>query len=75
LIALLQEANPTLPGERYFFLNLLMALRSRGDLTTVKQLLQDYYDLFHEAASLSEPQERQAWGRFHPQYLQSVFQL
>jgi hypothetical protein len=75
LIALLQEANSALPGERYFFLNLLMALRSRGDLTTVEQLLRDYYDLFHKAALLSGPQERQAWGRFHPLSLQSVFHL
>ncbi len=74
LVALLKKTDPNLPRERYFFLNLLMALRCRGEVTTVEQLLQDYY-VFHQAASLSGSQERQAWGFFHPQRLQAVFHL
>jgi hypothetical protein len=73
LIALLDEANPTLLLERYFFLNLLMALHNQAKLTQVERLLRDYYERFHGAESLAGPQERQAWGFFHPTHLQSIF--
>jgi hypothetical protein len=62
-----------LPDERYFFLNLLAALRSRGYFTPAERLLQDYYERFHGAESLAGPQERKAWGFFHPQHLQTIF--
>jgi hypothetical protein len=75
LISLLKDANPTLPAERYFFLNLLAALRSRGDLTTVEQLLRDYYDRFHGAAFSAGPQEHRAWSYFHQPHLRPLLQL
>ena len=75
LLAALKELDPQVPGERYFFLNLLMAWRSRGHDAVVAQLLRDYDDRFHDAAASFAAPERQAWGLLHPPQLRKRFYL
>lgn len=75
LTALLGISNPAMKLERYFFLNLLAALRTPGDGGRAEQLLRDYYDHFHTAGQSAGPEERQAWAYFHPLHLQPFFRI
>jgi hypothetical protein len=73
LVALLQDCEATAPHERFFFLNLLVALCVQGRTPRAMQLLKEYYHRFHDNRQLAGPAERHAWGLFHRHYLLPQF--
>jgi hypothetical protein len=73
LVALLQDCDATAPQERFFFLNLLVALCVQGRKPRALQLLKAYYRQFHDNRQLAGPAERQAWGLFHRRHLLPQF--
>ncbi len=75
LTALLKVSDPCVASERYYFLNLLAALRAEGAGRQAEALLGDYYDRFHTAGQSAEPDECEVWAYFHPPRLHSHFRV
>ena len=73
LVALLKDCEATAPQERFFFLNLLVALYVQGSAPHAVQLLKEYYHRFHDNRQLAGSRERQAWGLFHRLHLLPQF--
>ncbi|MDZ7305299.1 MAG: hypothetical protein ONB44_24510 [candidate division KSB1 bacterium] len=61
LVMLLDDCDPAVPAERFFFLHFLVALRARGFPHQAARLQDFYHHLFYYACQFADAHERPAW--------------